>query len=50
LGLVRGSLRFCTVSVQGGMIYRVGTVYYLRYTISTSLLLRYTTLMFRRAM
>ena len=34
---------------QGGMVHKGGTVYYIRYTISTSLSLRYTILVFTRA-
>ena len=34
---------------QSGMVYSGGTVYYIRYTIFTSLSIRYPTLVFTRA-
>jgi len=49
LGLALCWLYATAVFEQGGMIHYGGTVYYLRYTISTSLSLRFTILVFTRA-
>jgi len=48
LGSVLFLLCFAAVFRQGGTIHYSGTVHYLRYTISSSLLLRFTTLVVRR--